>query len=169
MYNGLTLEIKSLRKNKKILVLFGLISILAVAIFWRQKIDKKPDEKVAVENQTGEVEVKKLGELPEDFPENFPIYPGAEIKESFLSQDQESSAFSVIWQTTDSVETVGRYYDQELAAEGWDVNDVAEDAGAIVFSFSQGDFTGFAAIDSLEAGEVVISVSMGKTDFEPSI
>lgn len=57
--------------------------------------------------------------VPLGIPEDLPRYPGAEL----VSFDNESYAegLTATFETSDSAEDVGRYFDRELATAGWKV------------------------------------------------
>ena len=46
---------------------------------------------------------------------------------------------------------------------------MSSDESAIIFSINKGEFSGFAIIDIVEEGQVMISVSVGTGSIAPSI
>jgi hypothetical protein len=76
-------------------------------------------------------------ELPEDFPERIPPYPNAdfirtipptEIPESIETNETEGGVVT-LWQTSDSVEQVLNFYQQQFEQPGWEIIPQANQAG----------------------------------------
>ena len=64
--------------------------------------------------------------LPEDFPSDVPIYPGAKIGPSISMPGEGVFA---TFQTDDAVDAILTHYRSELAKNGWSVVDTAEGDG----------------------------------------
>lgn len=56
-------------------------------------------------------------EIPENFPKDVPVYPGATV--SFSQVITENQLFSIQAVTNDPLETVFEYYKEKSADEGW--------------------------------------------------
>ena len=64
-----------------------------------------------------------LVQLPADYPEDFPAYPNTTLSDSYRYADQAI----VVFQTGDSLESVGDFYRDALAKPPWEV--LAESGG----------------------------------------
>ncbi|MEL6931371.1 MAG: hypothetical protein AAFO95_22525, partial [Cyanobacteria bacterium J06600_6] len=53
------------------------------------------------------------------FPDTFPVYPQAELKQAESSKDDRSGR--LVWKTDDNRQAVADYYLAELTADDWDV------------------------------------------------
>jgi hypothetical protein len=70
-------------------------------------------------------------ELPANFPEDVPQYPGAEVVKARPSTD---AGISVAWSTGDDQVKVASYYADQLAAKGWATNRVDAPEGIVIFA-----------------------------------
>lgn len=70
---------------------------------------------MSIKGKDEEMNVGKGAKLPESFPKDVPVYPGAEVGMSFAQSD----TYSVQLSTTDAMDKVAAYYKKELAANGW--------------------------------------------------
>lgn len=92
------------------------------------------------------VESVRLTELPANFPEDVPRYPGAEIAEARPSSEE---GFAARFSTPDDPAKVAAYFADALAAQGWSTNRVDAPEGIMVFA-DKGDRSatyGVATID----------------------
>jgi len=70
-------------------------------------------------------------ELPVNFPEDVPQYPGAEVVKARPTSD---AGISVAWSTGDDQVKVASYYADQLAAKGWATNRVDAPEGIVIFA-----------------------------------
>jgi hypothetical protein len=70
-------------------------------------------------------------ELPANFPEDVPQYPGAEVVKARPASD---AGLSVAWSTGDDMVKVASYYADQLAAKGWATNRVDAPEGIVIFA-----------------------------------
>jgi hypothetical protein len=75
--------------------------------------------------------------LPAGFPEDFPLYPDATVVETLFDHQPAGSGYAVSFDTDDAPSDVLDFYDRELAAAGWTVEDDA-DFGALTFEGNGG-------------------------------
>lgn len=116
--------------------------------------------KVTVTSEEGEFSFEEGGELPDNFPEDFPIYPGAKLTSSWTAQAEEKEGISLVWETSDSMEEVSEYYKEELASSGWKVGFSTEAEDTITMGFEKGDSSGFLGITT-EEGKTIVSLTLG--------
>ena len=79
----------------------------------------------------GLVEDVWLTELPENFPEDVPRYPGAEVVKA---RPASEAGVSVGFTTTDDPAKVASYFADQFAAQGWATNRVDAPEGIMVFA-----------------------------------
>jgi len=104
----------------------------------------------------------KSAKVPDGFPKDVPIYPGAEVV-SATSMAQMGMA-SVQLSTGDGVAKVAAYYKRELAAKGWNEVTAMSQGGAQameMLSCSKGE-TVATVMAVAEEGKTIISVTIGK-------
>jgi hypothetical protein len=116
--------------------------------------------KVTFENSEGKVSFEGGDKLPEGFPADFPLYPGAKIVSSFTANTDGKDGMSVAWETGDSVEAVSSFYKSNLVANGWKVSATFEQGDSTTTSFEKEGWGGFMGITSTE-GKTTISATVG--------
>lgn len=107
-------------------------------------------ERVTIETEEGAITIG-TDELPENFPSNFPTYPGAKVSSTASSQEQVTVAFT----TSDSVEKVGAFYLDKLASSDWEIKETATLANSVVFGVEKAESGGAVIINSSEEGTVI--------------
>ena len=106
---------------------------------------------------TAFVEEKGVKDLPDDFP----IYEGAQVSESSVSEVNSGLGLSVILETSDLAVEVFDFYKQELNNSGWSIENVLEEGNSYTLSFNKNEITGFLGVT--RAGDkTIISVTMRK-------
>lgn len=116
--------------------------------------------KVTFENSEGKVSFEEGGKLPEGFPSDFPVYPGAKVASSFTTNTEGKDGMSVVWETGDSAEKVSAFYKTSLVSNGWKVTATFEQDGALTSTFEKEDWGGFMGVTSAE-GKTTISATIG--------
>ena len=116
--------------------------------------------KVTFENSEGKVSFEEGGELPEGFPKDFPVYPGAKVVSSFTANTDGKDGMSVAWETGDSVEAVSGFYKSNLVTNGWKVSATFEQGDSTTTSFEKEGWGGFMGVTSTE-GKTTISATVG--------
>ena len=91
--------------------------------------ERVPEMPVSVEENMGEEPFKIINKLPEDFPDDIPVYKGAKLASTMAIGDGKSLNL-----TTDaSFEEVKKYYKEELKKRGWETT-VMEAEGYITIA-----------------------------------
>ncbi|MBN1193010.1 MAG: hypothetical protein JXA36_04900 [Coriobacteriia bacterium] len=123
------------------------------------------DEGVTIETEDGEVNVTggDSGELPDGFPEDFPIYDGARIESSSSLTADGASTYYVNLISEDDFETVFPWYEAELPSAGWEITSntqYSQDNGGGMLTVKQGETEGSVNVlggdDGVEIGYIVI-------------
>jgi hypothetical protein len=119
----------------------------------------KSGEKITVETEEGKLTIGE-GQLPENFPQNMPIYPGSKITST--SSNDENQV--VIFSSEDELEKVSSYYKKELADAGWKIESTSTIANAAIYSFSDQQIKGAVIISQAEKGTQITVEVEAATD-----
>ncbi|OHA21002.1 MAG: hypothetical protein A2849_01695 [Candidatus Taylorbacteria bacterium RIFCSPHIGHO2_01_FULL_51_15] len=122
-------------------------------------VDRNLGGATTYSNEEGSVTVGG-NKLPDNWPSDAPAYKNATIQYSGTSNPQTGEAgAAVVFTTTDSVETVVRFYEKELAANGWTVEQTAAIGGSTVIAAKKDTRSlGLYVVDS---GNGEVSVTLG--------
>lgn len=118
-------------------------------------------EKVTITGEDGEtMELSGTGgSLPKDWPSDMPVYDGATIDSSAAIRSGEVTNFSVALSTTDAFADVFAWYKEQLASEGWTIDnefDMETDGSrAGSFTSTKGSMTGYVWISEEDDGIVI--------------
>ncbi|MEZ4416449.1 MAG: hypothetical protein R3E10_11950 [Gemmatimonadota bacterium] len=96
------------------------------------------------------------GSLPEGFPDDVPIPPGAQIAVSMMSQGEGAS---VTLTTDDSVRSVYDYYLEHLVDEGWEIDQKMEASGMFILHATK-DERELAASIAGEGDETTVTLTV---------
>src|SRR3989344_5477390 len=102
-----------------------------------------------------------VNSLPQNFPQDFPVYPDASIKTSWTTQGELKEGISVLWESEDTPLKVADYYKKKLGEFGWSVGSSFESEGSYTISFEKETGEGFMGITRGEGGLTQISVTVG--------
>ncbi|MFP5328316.1 MAG: hypothetical protein ACLGHT_12640 [Acidimicrobiia bacterium] len=80
------------------------------------------DGKVKIETKDGTFEGGSGAELPDDFPDDFPMPDDAEVQFAGSQSGDDGDAMTVIFKTKEPAEDVYEFYVEELENEGYDVS-----------------------------------------------
>ena len=116
--------------------------------------------KVTYKSDDGEFSFQEGGKLPEGFPSDFPIYPGAKITSSWTSNDDDSKGISIVWETSDALTKVADYYKENIEAKGWKITASFSQEDTTTYSFEKGTASGFVGVGKGEADKTNISVTI---------
>jgi hypothetical protein len=139
---------------KRVLFVLGLLGLLAAA----SACGGGDDVEVTLPGGDGEVKVTTGGDLPDEFPDDFPIFQDANLTGSIRGEQEGQSGFFVTWETDASAEEVTDFYKEALDKDPW------KTAG--VFSSGDGALISFTRVDNEDfGGGVTVSGADGKTQF----
>jgi hypothetical protein len=120
---------------------------------------KETTEGVEVESEEGKFSFKDAG-LPDNFPEEFPVYEGAVVDGSWSTQGEEKEGMSVIWKVEAPIEKVADFYREALVDAGWQITGAFDQEKATTLTIGKQFYEGFIGV--AQGGEnVVISVTIG--------
>jgi hypothetical protein len=83
--------------------------------------------------------------IPDDFPKDFPIYPGASVTTS-ASQPGESAGNWLTLTSSDTVDQINAFYNSNLKANGWTANSNGSSNGVTSWTVSKGVRSGSVLI-----------------------
>jgi len=138
---------------KRLLFMVGLLSLLAVA-----SACGGGEKEITIPGDGGNVKVTTGGELPSDFPSDFPIFKGADLTGSIKGEQEGQSGFFVTWETDSSQDDVTNFYKEALDKDPWKTSGVITTGEGAMITFARADNEGFG-------GLVTVSSSDGKTQF----
>ncbi len=154
-------------------VLYGLGRIISPKIAGRlgegliakitgQKVEiSQEGNRVTVTDENQEISFESGGKLPEGFPKDFPIYPGATLVSSFSAKGENGDGLSVVWETGDPFAKVAEFYKKGLEDGSWTIVSSYEKQGSLTSTFKKGETEGFVGIAAEEGGKVTISATIG--------
>ena len=100
------------------------------------------------------------GKIPDTFPKDFPVYPGAKVVSVLSGSEKgENSGFWITFSTPDSLDKVSQYYKSNLSKNGWESTMNYSTEESSTQTVSKGSMTGtVAATRTAEAKETDIMV-----------
>ncbi|HEY8490234.1 MAG TPA: hypothetical protein VIO14_04500 [Dehalococcoidia bacterium] len=94
-------------------------------------------EQAIKESGGGDVDIEvDNAKLPDNFPKEFPIYEGAKVTFTLTSSagsGQSGNAWTVSWETKDSVEKVTKFYQDNLSKNQWTISATSTDSSGASF------------------------------------
>ncbi|OGG02516.1 hypothetical protein A2Z33_01825 [Candidatus Gottesmanbacteria bacterium RBG_16_52_11] len=129
------------------------------------KVDSDKGSMTFTDKETGQtVNVGADQKLPDNFPKDFPIYPGVKFTGSMSgnNQKQDSKGFWVVMSTGDSVDQVKEFYDAQLETSGWEVANTMTAGSLVSWTVKKGTLEGAVSVTRGEQdSETAITVTLG--------
>lgn len=120
------------------------------------------------DNKTGQTVDIGSGEIPDSFPKDFPVYPGAKITGSLSGgQASQGNGYWLTLTTKDSVSAVTEFYKSELKDKGWEIQSTLNVGGATTYTVAKEKTSGSVSVsksESQESGETLIVIALGESD-----
>lgn len=96
--------------------------------------------------------------IPENFPEDIPLYPGIKIQ---MVMENAGPAYSIVGTTSDSVDDVSAFYKKNCVEKGWkQLMDMTHAEGTSMLHYEK-DERVLMVLISVEDGEVNININTG--------
>lgn len=110
------------------------------------------------------------GTLPDAFPKDFPVYPGAKVTSSMSGSDKgASSGFWVTLTTSDDLGKVSSFYKSAFATNGWTIGTTFSAGNTATESVTKGNWSGTVAFSQdTSKKETDIVVAMGQETPTPA-
>lgn len=118
-------------------------------------------KKVTYEGEEGNFSYEQSDKLPDNWPNDFPIYPGVKIEGSSSMESEGTKGVSVVWESDDSVDEVAEFYKKELPLKGWTVTSSFTQDESSTFSFNKGESEGILGMTRKDTGKTSISATIG--------
>lgn len=165
-----------------LLVGLGVVATLAIRFFARQigtgiiqsAIESKTGVKTNLQDiqngkmtitdpKTGQTVDVGSGKLPDNFPSDFPQYPGAKVQSAVSGNDtqKDQNGMWVTFTTNDSVDKVAIFYKNELASKGWTTTGTYSAGGATTYTVQKDTQEGSVVISSSGSNGTAIVVTVG--------
>ena len=102
--------------------------------------------------------VETSSHLPEGFPSDLPLYPGAKTTQGALRGDLRMATF----ETSASTKEVSEFYKRELLGKGWALEADVQMGGQTMVSGTKGKRTaGIMILEMKNGAQIVVTVSKG--------
>jgi len=153
-------------RKKFIYIIAPLVIVLSIVLGLKYFSVRNGDEGTNItdteeQSEEGNVSSTNLhGDLPGDFSDQFPIFEGASIDESWESKTETAYAMSVVWRVEEEIENVFNFYEEELTLAGYEINVLSSELESYTVSFSNSIETGFIGIVK-DGNDTLISVTIG--------
>lgn len=153
-------------KNKFVVIVAPIIIILSIVLGLKYFSAKNNQETITPVNTNGQKDEEEIvsvdleGELPADFPNNFPVFKGAEIEESWETRNKDAYAMSILWRVESTPEDVFDYYEQEFTLAGYVINVLSSESDSYTISFDDSNEKGFVGIVK-DGKDTIISATIG--------
>jgi hypothetical protein len=99
--------------------------------------------------------------LPENWPDDVPVYPDAKVVYSAAVTTEGQDGLALTLSTSHTLAQVVKFYNETLAAKGWTALSTLESGGTSIIGAEKGDRV-FAASITNTGGQTMISVGVGK-------
>ena len=145
---------------KRLLLMVGLLSLLAVA----SACGGGGEKKITLPGGDGEVQVTTGGELPSDFPDDFPIFKNAKLTGTVTGEQEGQTGYFATWETDASTQEVTDFYKEALAKDPWKTAGVFTSGEGAVISFTRADnedFGGGVTVSGNGKTQVVVFLGEG--------
>jgi hypothetical protein len=109
------------------------------------------------------VKVTTGGELPSNFPEDFPIFEGANLTGTVTGEQGGQSGYFATWETDSSLQDVTDFYKQALDKDPWKSSGVFTSGEGTVITFARADNENFGGGVTISGdGKTQIVVFLGE-------
>lgn len=150
-------------------------------------LSKSIEQKTGIQSNLSDIEKGKVsftdpktgakldvgsGTIPEGFPKDFPVYPGAKILSSLTgNQSGQGNGFWLTLSTSDSVDQVKSYYETNLKANGWTFEPTIGASSGVSWTVTKDKLNGYLTIDKSSGTNqtaILIVLGEGSTVTPPS-
>lgn len=119
---------------------------------------------VKVETKEGDTTIIGGATMPEDWPEDMPVYKPSELTSSTRIDNPQGSNSAIVLKTKDKVDQVKSYYETELKAKGWNAESsmtTSGDKGPVaLIAVSKGERRANVAAAAEDGGFVTITITI---------
>lgn len=147
----------------------------------KQGIESKTGVKIDTSGKNGAISMTnpKTGEsvnigqqkLPDNFPKDFPIYPGAKPTGSLSgnNQKEQSQGFWIVMSTPDSLDKVKSFYAAALAKNSWTINNTMTINDMSTFTVNNSSLSGGVTVNrGKDDKATTITITLGSETVTPT-
>lgn len=148
-------DMNTLHLSKMKIIAYTFLFLLGLNFFITNEVQKSTYHPSFAQNVTPAIQfVETEKALVEDFP-TMPIYPGAEIDDSYEKIVRGDQGYEAEWYTKDSIRQVLEYYEKALPEAGWVLDFIPEnfDAYEAQYEAHKGNQKLFLMIEVAETKE----------------
>lgn len=95
-------------------------------------------DKVKIETEDTEAEIEKTTKIPEDFPSDYPVYPGAKLESVIKINEQGEQAYQLFFRCDSSISDVLDYYKKAFPEKGYKIEFSIETPEQASFAVNKG-------------------------------
>lgn len=155
-----------------LLILAGVVFSFATGLFFKRAL-----QQAGVKTNLGDLQKGKLNftdtktgttveiggtKLPDNFPKDFPLYPGATLTGSVAGGAGGKGGFWLTFSTADNSDKVTAYFKDRLPASGWSISSTIAAEGTTTWGVSKGSWEGTLSVThAKEAKETTFVVILG--------
>ncbi len=164
-----------------LIVLFGIGSAVVGKFFAKKFVSGVIESKTGIKTNIQDLEQGKMtftdektgtkvdigtNKVPDTFPKEFPLYPGAKVTSALSGEASgKSNGFWLTMSTPDSVDKVAGFYKSQFAAAGWAVEATYTASGTTTETVSKDKWKGSLAISRDESSkDTQIVIILGQED-----
>jgi len=115
------------------------------------------------DSKTGATVDVGSGTIPDNFPKDFPIYPGANVTSSMSGgQNGQGSGFWLTLATGDALDKVTGFYKTAFTTGGWTTQATYTADGTTTQTVKKGDMSGSVSIVREDEGTTQIVIVLGE-------
>lgn len=162
-----------------LIVLIGAGTTVFFKFFAKKAIQGVIENKTGIKTNISDLEKGKVtftdtktgakvdigsGKVPDTFPKDFPLYPGAKVASAMSGAESgKSNGFWLTMTTTDSPDKVDAFYKAQFASSGWTISTTYTAGGTTSETVEKGQWSGSLAI-SADSGtkETQIVIILGE-------
>ncbi len=126
--------------SKKLLALM-ILGALVLAGCNQNASEKKGSIEYKNDKSEGSAEVGENVKLPDDFPEDVPVYKNAKIKGTNISKMDNGELMVITMQTDDNLQDIGKFYKDELVKNGFGIENEFETDKSVTLTSRKGSTT----------------------------
>ncbi len=110
------------------------------------------------------------GKVPDLFPKDFPLYPGAKVASAMSGAEAgQNNGFWMTMTTADSPDKVVTYYKEQFASGGWTISTTYTAGGTTSETVEKGQWNGSLAIsEDSSSKETQIVIILGQQEVTPT-
>ncbi len=168
-----------------LLFLIGIGTTIFLRFFARRLIQGAIENRTGIKTNISDLEKGKVtftdsktgakvdigtGKVPDTFPKDFPLYPGAKVTSALSgAQSGKNNGFWLTMTATDSVDKVSAFYKSGFAQNGWTVENIFTSGNSTTESITKTGWSGSLAISAdANTKETQIVIILGEDTATPT-